>query len=79
MDVFHKAAIEAGGTCHGKPGLRPEYHENYYGAFVLDLVGNNVELVSAQVPGDVFLWLIHFSGYSSSRKHPVLVFLNEWC
>ncbi|EAU38754.1 hypothetical protein ATEG_00108 [Aspergillus terreus NIH2624] len=45
VDAFHKAAIAAGGTCHGPPGLRPEYHENYYGAFVLDPLGNNVELV----------------------------------
>ena len=49
VDAFHKAAIDAGGTCNGKPGLRPEYHEHYYGAFVLDLVGNNVELVSPQI------------------------------
>lgn len=49
VDAFHKAAIDAGGTCNGKPGLRPEYHENYYGAFVLDPVGNNVELVSPEI------------------------------
>nr|ABA70588.1 hypothetical protein [Penicillium chrysogenum] len=52
VDAFHTAAIDAGGTCNGKPGLRPEYHENYYGAFVLDPIGNNVELVS---PGTLFL------------------------
>ncbi|KAL4888194.1 Glyoxalase/Bleomycin resistance protein/Dihydroxybiphenyl dioxygenase [Aspergillus ambiguus] len=45
VDAFHKAAIAAGGTCNGPPGLRPEYHANYYGAFVLDPLGNNVELV----------------------------------
>jgi lactoylglutathione lyase len=49
VEAFHKAAIDAGGICNGKPGLRPEYHENYYGAFVLDPVGNNVELVSTQI------------------------------
>ncbi|KAJ5873415.1 uncharacterized protein N7473_013288 [Penicillium subrubescens] len=49
VEAFHKAAIDAGGMCNGKPGLRPEYHENYYGAFVLDPVGNNVELVSTQI------------------------------
>jgi hypothetical protein len=46
VDAFHKAAVGAGGTSNGKPGLRPEYHENYYGAFVLDPIGNNVEMVS---------------------------------
>jgi catechol 2,3-dioxygenase-like lactoylglutathione lyase family enzyme len=41
--AFHEAALKAGGADHGKPGLRPEYHEHYYGAFVLDLDGNNIE------------------------------------
>jgi catechol 2,3-dioxygenase-like lactoylglutathione lyase family enzyme len=45
VDAFHKAALGAGGKDNGKPGLRPEYHENYYGAFVLDLDGHNVEAV----------------------------------
>ncbi len=45
VDAFHKAAIEAGGIDNGAPGLRPEYHKNYYGAFVLDPDGNNVEVV----------------------------------
>jgi len=45
VDAFYKAAIEAGGRDNGKPGLRPEYHETYYGAFVLDPDGNNVEAV----------------------------------
>ncbi|KAF9894308.1 hypothetical protein FE257_007811 [Aspergillus nanangensis] len=44
VDEFHKLAIAAGGTCNGQPGLRPEYHADYYGAFVLDPLGNNVEL-----------------------------------
>jgi predicted lactoylglutathione lyase len=46
VDAFHKAALLAGGKCNGPPGLRPEYHESYYGAFVLDPLGNNVEMVS---------------------------------
>lgn len=46
VDAFHAAAIAAGGTDHGAPGLRTDYHPNYYGAFVLDLEGNNVEAVS---------------------------------
>ena len=45
VDAFHRAAIGAGGKDNGKPGLRPEYHESYYGAFVLDPDGHNVEAV----------------------------------
>ena len=37
--------IAAGGKDNGKPGLRPQYHANYYGAFVLDPDGNNIEAV----------------------------------
>jgi catechol 2,3-dioxygenase-like lactoylglutathione lyase family enzyme len=45
VDSFHSAALEAGGRDNGAPGLRPHYHENYYGAFVLDPDGNNIEAV----------------------------------
>jgi len=45
VDAFHAAAIAAGGTDNGKPGLRAEYHPNYYGAFVLDADGHNLEAV----------------------------------
>jgi catechol 2,3-dioxygenase-like lactoylglutathione lyase family enzyme len=45
VDAFYEAAISAGGTCNGPPGPRPEYHPSYYGAFVLDPDGNNVEAV----------------------------------
>lgn len=45
VDAFHAAAVAAGGEDNGAPGLRPEYHGNYYGAFVLDPDGNNVEAV----------------------------------
>jgi catechol 2,3-dioxygenase-like lactoylglutathione lyase family enzyme len=45
VDAFYKAAIAAGGRDNGAPGLRPHYHENYYGAFVLDHDGHNVEAV----------------------------------
>jgi len=45
VDTFHRAAIAAGGRDNGPPGLRPVYHEHYYGAFVLDPDGNNVEAV----------------------------------
>lgn len=45
VDTFHAAALAAGGQDNGAPGLRPEYHPGYYGAFVLDPDGNNVEAV----------------------------------
>lgn len=45
VDEFFQAAIAAGGKDNGKPGLRPHYHANYYGAFVLDPDGNNIEAV----------------------------------
>ena len=45
VDAFHAAAVAAGGTDNGAPGLRSHYHEHYYAAFVRDLDGNNVEAV----------------------------------
>lgn len=45
VDAFYQAALAAGGTDNGAPGLRPMYHPNYYGAFVRDLDGHNVEAV----------------------------------
>jgi catechol 2,3-dioxygenase-like lactoylglutathione lyase family enzyme len=45
VDAFHAAALAAGGTDNGAPGPRPLYHPGYYGAFVLDPDGNNVEAV----------------------------------
>lgn len=45
VDAFYQAAITAGGRDNGPPGLRPHYHENYYGAFVLDPDGHNIEAV----------------------------------
>ena len=45
VDAFHAAALEAGGTDNGAPGVREIYHPTYYGAFVLDPDGNNVEAV----------------------------------
>ncbi len=45
VDGFYAAAIAAGGKDNGKPGLRPHYHDHYYGAFVLDPDGNNIEAV----------------------------------
>jgi len=45
VDSFHMAGLKAGGIDNGKPGLRPDYAENYYGAFILDPDGNNIEAV----------------------------------
>jgi catechol 2,3-dioxygenase-like lactoylglutathione lyase family enzyme len=45
VDAFHRAGLEAGGKDNGAPGPRPQYHPGYYGAFLLDPDGNNVEAV----------------------------------
>src|SRR5687767_4777021 len=45
VDAFHRAALGAGARDNGAPGLRPNYHQNYYGALVLDPDGYNVEAV----------------------------------
>jgi catechol 2,3-dioxygenase-like lactoylglutathione lyase family enzyme len=45
VDAFHAVALRTGGVDNGPPGLRPQYHENYYGAFVFDADGNNIEAV----------------------------------
>ncbi|SFG05306.1 Catechol 2,3-dioxygenase [Novosphingobium sp. CF614] len=45
VDAFYGAAMQAGGRDNGGPGLRPHYHPNYYGAFVFDPDGINVEAV----------------------------------
>ncbi|WP_218509770.1 VOC family protein [Variovorax sp. dw_308] len=45
VDAFHAAALAAGGKDNGAPGLRPHYHPNYYGAFVRDPDGHNIEAV----------------------------------
>jgi catechol 2,3-dioxygenase-like lactoylglutathione lyase family enzyme len=46
VDAFHEAAIAAGGKDNGAPGVRTEYHPNYYGAFVIDPDGHNIEAVT---------------------------------
>lgn len=45
VDAFYKAGLAAGGKDNGAPGVRTDYHENYYAAFILDADGNNVEVV----------------------------------
>ena len=51
VDAFHEAALAAGGRDNGEPGPRPIYHEGYYGAFVLDPDGNNIEAVCHRPDG----------------------------
>jgi catechol 2,3-dioxygenase-like lactoylglutathione lyase family enzyme len=46
VDAFYAAALEAGGTSDGAPGLRPDYHTRYYAAFVRDPDGNRIEAVT---------------------------------
>ncbi|KAG8956178.1 hypothetical protein FRC04_004254 [Tulasnella sp. 424] len=46
INEFHKLAMDDGLKCNGPPGLREHHHPNYYGAFVLDQMGNNLEVVS---------------------------------
>lgn len=48
VEQFYTAAIAAGARDNGKPGVRPEYHRNYYGAFVIDPDGHNIEAVCHQ-------------------------------
>lgn len=45
VDAFYSAGLQAGGRDNGPPGLRPQYHPDYYGAFLLDPDGNNIEVV----------------------------------
>ena len=45
VEAFYAAALKAGGKDNGAPGLRPHYHANYYGAFVHDPDGHNIEAV----------------------------------
>ncbi|MEQ1683542.1 MAG: VOC family protein [Burkholderiaceae bacterium] len=45
VEAFHRAALAAGGTDHGAPGLRPHYHPSYYAAFVIGPDGHNIEVV----------------------------------
>ncbi len=50
VDAFHKAALASGARDNGGPGVRPQYHANYYAAFVRDFDGHNIEAV-CHTPG----------------------------
>lgn len=45
VDAFYRAALAAGGRDNGAPGIRADYHPNYYAAFVYDPDGNNIEVI----------------------------------
>jgi len=51
VEAFHAAALQAGATSDGAPGLRPEYSASYYGAFIRDLDGNRIEAVTFLATG----------------------------
>jgi catechol 2,3-dioxygenase-like lactoylglutathione lyase family enzyme len=51
VDAFHAAALAAGGRDNGAPGLRPRYHTDYYGGYVIDPDGHNVEAVCHRPEG----------------------------
>ena len=50
VDAFHEAALAAGGRDNGPPGPRPQYHADYYSAYVLDPDGHNIEAVCHDAP-----------------------------
>lgn len=52
VEAFHRAALAAGGKDNGAPGLRPQYHANYYAAFVIDPDGHNIEVVCHEPEAD---------------------------
>jgi catechol 2,3-dioxygenase-like lactoylglutathione lyase family enzyme len=50
VDAFYRAALDAGATDNGPPGIRAHYHPNYYGAFVIGPDGHNIEAVCQKAP-----------------------------
>jgi predicted lactoylglutathione lyase len=50
VDAFHEAAVKAGGKDNGAPGIRKDYHPGYYGAFIIDPAGHNLEAVIHERP-----------------------------
>ncbi len=53
VDTFYHTALENGSMCNGKPGLRPEYEEGYYAAFIFDPDGHNIEAVYSENIGKI--------------------------
>ncbi|WFU03479.1 VOC family protein [Rhizobium sp. CB3171] len=54
VDQFYEVALAAGGLDNGPPGIRPHYHPDYYGAFVLDPDGHNIEAVCRSAVGQIY-------------------------
>ena len=70
VDAFYKAALAAGGRDNGPPGIRAHYHPNYYGAFVLDPDGHNIEAVCHYPPGGAGKPKAASSKKSATAKKP---------
>lgn len=64
VDAFYAAGLKAGGKSNGPPGVRKDYHRFYYGAFLFDLDGNNVECVCHMPPALTWVtsWPVIFAG-----------------
>ena len=64
VDAFYAAGIKAGAKDNGKPGVRKDYHRFYYGAYLIDLDGNNIECVCHWPPVLIALtsWPVIFGG-----------------
>jgi hypothetical protein len=56
VHAFHAAGLQAGGKCNGKAGYRPEYIRYYYAAFIIDPLGNNVEVMCLYPAWTQFYW-----------------------
>jgi hypothetical protein len=56
VHAFHAAGLQAGGNCNGKAGYRPEYIRYYYAAFIIDPLGNNVEVMCLYPAWTQFWW-----------------------
>jgi hypothetical protein len=68
IDAFHAAALQAGATDNGGPGLRAHYHPHYYSAFVYDPEGNNIEVVCHEDPAAPKPALVRASAKRAARK-----------
>jgi catechol 2,3-dioxygenase-like lactoylglutathione lyase family enzyme len=70
IDAFHAAALAAGGTDNGPPGPRPDYHPNYYAAFIHDPEGNNIEVCCHEAPGAAKTARVSAKRISAAKKKP---------
>jgi catechol 2,3-dioxygenase-like lactoylglutathione lyase family enzyme len=68
IDAFHAAAVAAGGIDNGAPGVRADYHPNYYAAYVYDPEGNNIEVVCHDDPAAPKLTPVRAAAKRAARK-----------